>query len=341
MFTLIHRTSEKEWLEIMKTRVTEIFGIKYPIVQGGLAYLAYAELAAAVSNAGGLGQITAATLRSPEKLREEIRKVRTLTTKPFAVNFAIARHDGQYLKLLEVAIEEKVPAISITGANPQPIFERIKGENIRTLVLVAGVRQAQKAEQLGADAVMAVGQEGGGHLGRDDIGTMVLIPRVIDSVSIPVLASGGIGDGRGLLAAFALGAEGIEMGTRFIATQECIHANEKYKQAIVSAKETDTVIIKKTIGTPGRVLKSEYTQNIIIQEQNGATYEDLQDVVSGRTNCRYIYEGNETEGFGWAGQVIGLINNVPTVQELFDEMISTAEKGQNRINKLLGEQSHR
>ena len=135
----------------MKTRVTEIFGIKYPIIQGGLAYLAYAELAAAVSNAGGLGQITAATLGTPEKLREEIRKVRTLTDKPFGVNFAIAKHDngGKYQELLEVAIEEKVPAISLTGANPQPVFERIKGENIRTLVLVAGVRQAQKAEELG------------------------------------------------------------------------------------------------------------------------------------------------------------------------------------------------
>ena len=241
----------------MKTRVTEVFGIKYPIVQGGLAYLAYAELAAAVSNAGGLGQITAATIGSPEKLREEIRKVRKLTNKPFGVNFAIAKHDngGNYQELLEVAIEEKVPAISLTGANPQPVFERIKGENIRTLVLVAGVRQAQKAEELGADAVMAVGQEGGGHLGRDDIGTMVLIPRVVDSVSIPVLASGGIGDGRGLLAALSLGAEGIEMGTRFIVTQECIHANEKYKQAIVNAKETDTAVIKRTLGAPGRVLK--------------------------------------------------------------------------------------
>ena len=142
--------------------------------------------------------------------------------------------------MLEVAIEEKVHAISITGANPQPIFERIKGENIRTLVFVSGVRQAQKAEQLGADAVMAVGQEGDGHLGREDIGTMVLIARVVDSVSITVLASGGIGDGRGILAAFALGAEGIEMGNRFIATKECVHANEKYKQAIVNAKESDT-----------------------------------------------------------------------------------------------------
>ncbi len=327
----------------MKTRVTESFGIKYPIVQGGLAYLAYAELAAAVSNAGGLGQITAATLGTPEKLREEIRKIRTLTNNPFGVNFAIAKHDngGQYQELLEVAIEEKVPAISLTGANPQPVFERIKGENIRTLVLVAGVRQAKKAEELGADAVMAVGQEGGGHLGRDDIGTMVLIPRVVDSVSIPVLASGGIGDGRGLLAALSLGAEGIEMGTRFIATQECIHANEKYKQAIVNANETDTVIIKRTLGAPGRVLKNDFALGIIEREQEGATYADLKDVISGKANLKYIYDGNQVEGFGWAGQVIGLIKNIPTVQELFDEMIITAEKGLRHIDNIIGEQTHR
>ncbi|MGB8269316.1 MAG: nitronate monooxygenase family protein, partial [Priestia megaterium] len=235
----------------------------------------------------------------------------------------------------EVAIEEKVPAISITGGNPQPVFERIKGENIKTLVLVSGVRQAQKAEELGADAVMAVGQEGGGHLGRDDIGTMVLIPRVVDSVSIPVLASGGIGDGRGLLAAFSLGAEGIEMGTRFIATQECVHANSVYKEALVNGKETDTVIIKKTLGHPGRVLESKYANDIIEREHKGATYEDLKDIVSGKANCKYIYNGNESEGFGWAGQVIGLINDVPTVQELFDEMISTAEQGKQRLVNIL------
>lgn len=288
-------------------------------------------MASAVSNAGGLGQITAATLGTPEKLREEIREVRTLTDKPFGVNFAIARHDGNYKDLLEVAIEEKVPAISITGGNPQPVFERIKGENIKTLVLVSGVRQAQKAEELGADAVMAVGQEGGDHLGRDDIGTMVLIPRVVESVSIPVLASGGIANGDGLLAAFALGAEGIEMGTRFIATQECVHANLVYKEALVKGKETDTVIIQRTLGTPGRVLKSRYTSDIIEREHEGATYEDLKDVVSGKANCRYIYNGNEEEGFGWAGQVIGLINDIPTVQELFTEIISTAEQGKQRL----------
>lgn len=320
----------------MKTRVTEMLGIQYPIVQGGLAHLAYAELAAAVSNAGGLGQITAMTLGTPEKLREEIRKVRTLTNQPFGVNFAIGAHHGQYKDLLEVAIEEKVPALSITGANPTPIFERLRGENVRTLVLVASARQAQKAEVLGADAVMAVGQEGGGHIGRDDIGTMVLIPRVVASVSIPVLASGGIGNGRGLLAALALGAEGIEMGTRFIATKECIHANEVYKQAIVNAKETDTVIIKRTLGAPGRVLKTEYTQNIIAREREGATYEDLKDVISGKANCRYIYEGKETDGFGWAGQVVGLIDNIPTVQDLLDEMVFEAEEGCLRLGRIFG-----
>ena len=321
----------------MKTQVTDLFGIQYPIIQGGLAYLGYAELAAAVSNAGGLGQITAATLRTPENLRNEIHKVREFTNKPFGVNFAIATYNGEYEELLEVAIEEKVPVISITGGNPKPVLERLKDENIKTLVLVSGVRHAQKAEQLGANALIAVGQEGGGHLGRDDIGTMVLIPRIVDLVSIPVLAAGGIGDGRGLLAAFSLGAEGIVMGTRFIATQECVHAHYDYKNALLQAQETDTVIIKKSLGAPGRVLQSDFALEIIDREHQGATYEDLKDMISGKTNCRYIYDGHEEEGFGWAGQVIGLINNVPTVQELFAEMILTAENSLTRIRNIIRE----
>ena len=266
----------------MKTRVTDLLGIQYPIVQGGLAYLAYAELAAAVSNAGGLGQITAMTLRTPEKLRAEIKKVRSLTERPFGVNFAVGgQTEGSYKELLDAAVEEGVPVISITGANPTPIFERLKGTGIKTLVLVANVRQAQKAEKLGADAVMAVGQEAGGHIGREDLGTMVLIPRVAAAVSIPVLASGGIGNGQGLLAALSLGAEGIEMGTRFIATKECVDAHDAYKQAIVEAKETDTVVIKRSFGAPGRVLKSHYTLDIIEREQQGERYEELKDVISG------------------------------------------------------------
>jgi NADH:quinone reductase (non-electrogenic) len=311
-----------EW----KTRVTELLNIQYPIVQGGLAYLAYSDLAAAVSNAGGLGQITAMSLSKPEQLRDEIRKVKHLTNNPFGVNFAIGQHGRSFADFLQVAIDEKVPVVSMTGGNPAPIFEQLRGSQIKTLVLVAARRQAIKAEELGADAVMVVGQEGGGHLGRDDVGTMVLVPQVVDSVSIPVIASGGIGDGRGLMAALSLGAEGIEMGTRFIATKECVHASELYKKTLVEGNESGTVVIKRTLGTPGRALANSWTEKILDIEKNNGGYEELKDLISGIANQRYIFDGVADEGFAWAGQVMGLIKDVPSVQELFDRMISDAEQ---------------
>ncbi|MFP8781857.1 NAD(P)H-dependent flavin oxidoreductase [Planococcus plakortidis] len=313
-----------------ETRVTELLGIDYPIIQGGLAYLAYADLAAAVSNAGGLGQITAMSLPGPDELREEIRKLRELTDKPFGVNFAIGEHGRAFSHMLEVAIEERVPVVSMTGGNPTPIFEQLEGTDIKKLVLVAARRQAEKAEKLGADAVMVVGHEGGGHLGRDDIGTMVLIPQVVDAVSIPVIASGGIGDGRGWMAAHALGAEGIEMGTRFIATKECVHASQQYKQQLVDSTENDTVIIKRSIGAPARTLSNTWTDRILEIEKETPTYEALKDYISGTANKRYIYEGEEENGFGWAGQVTGLIRDVPTVQELFDRMIQQTQEIRKR-----------
>ncbi len=307
------------------TRVTEILNIKYPIIQGGLAYLAYSELAAAVSNAGGLGQITAMSLKNPEELREEIKKVRALTANPFGVNFAIGQHNADYSKMVETAIEEEVPVISITGANPAPIFEQLKGTKVKKLVLVAAKRQAVKAEELGADAVMAVGQEGGGHLGRNDTGTFVLIPQVVDAVSIPVIASGGIGDGRGFLAALALGAEGIEMGTRFIATKECVHACEAYKAALITSTENDTVVIKRSLGTPARALANAWTKKILELEEENAGFEGLKEYISGVSNKRFIYEGKTEEGFAWAGQVTGLIKDVPTASELINKMVQEAE----------------
>jgi NADH:quinone reductase (non-electrogenic) len=313
-----------------ETRVTKLLNIQYPIIQGGLAHLAYSELAAAVSNAGGLGQITAMSLPSPEDLREEIKKVRQLTDKPFGVNFAIGQHGRPFSHYLDVAIEEKVPVISMTGGNPTPLFEQLKGVDVKKLVLVAAKRQAQKAEELGADAVMVVGQEGGGHLGKHDIGTFVLIPQVVDAVSIPVIASGGIGDGRGLMAAFALGAEGIEMGTRFIATKECVHASDVYKQALIEGTENDTVVIKRSLGAPARAIANSWTEKILeIEPQNGG-YEALKDYISGTANKRFIYDGKVDEGFAWAGQVMGLIKDVPTVQELFDRMIHEAESIRRR-----------
>lgn len=311
-----------EW----KTRVTELLGIEYPIIQGGLAYLAYAELAAAVSEAGGLGQITAMSLESPDALRAEIRKVKELTDKPFGVNFAIGQHGRPYAHMIEVAIEEGVKVMSVTGGNPAPFFDQLENTDVKKLVLVAAKRQAQKAEELGADAVMVVGQEGGGHLGRDDVGTIVLVPQVVDAVSIPVIASGGIGDGRGWMAAHALGAEGIEMGTRFIATQECVHASEAYKEALLTSSEADTTVIKRTLGAPARALTGRWTAKILEMEAEKADYEALKDFISGKANQRFIYDGDVENGFGWAGQVAGMIDDVPSVEELFERMVKEAEQ---------------
>jgi len=316
-----------------ETRVTKTFNIKYPIVQGGLAHLAYAELAAAVSNAGGLGQVTAMSLPNPEALLNEIKKVRELTEKPFGVNFAIGQHNRSYEEMVQVAIDEQVPAISITGGNPTGIIEMVKGHPIKILVLVAARRQAEKAEELGADAVMVVGQEGGGHIGRSDTGTMVLTPQIVDHVSIPIIASGGIVDGRGLMAALALGAEGIEMGTRFIATQECVHAHEKYKQHILDADENSTVVVKRSLGAPARALKNEWTDKILELEKEYGDYESLKDYISGEANKRYIHDGHFNEGFGWAGQGAARIHNIPTVAELFDDIITEATEIRKKWTK--------
>ncbi|WP_299086864.1 nitronate monooxygenase family protein [uncultured Metabacillus sp.] len=307
------------------TRITKLLGIQYPIIQGGLAYLAYSDLAAAVSNAGGLGQITAMSLGTADALRNEIRKLKDKTSKPFGVNFAIGQHGHGYEELVEVAIDESVPVISMTGGNPAPIFHMLKDVDVKKLVLVAAKRQALKAEELGADAVMVVGQEGGGHLGRSDVGTMVLIPQVVDVVSIPVIASGGIGDGRGLMAALSLGAEGIEMGTRFIATKECVHAHQVYKQALLESDENDTVVIKRSLGAPARAIANKWTEQILEIEKNSGGYEELKDYISGVANKRYIYDGKIDEGFAWAGQVMGLISDIPSAYDLIARMISEAE----------------
>lgn len=308
------------------TRLTELLRIRYPIIQGGLAYLAYADLAAAVSNAGGLGQITAMSLPDAASLRREIHRARAMTDRPFGVNFAIGMHGNPYEDRVQAVIEEQVPVVTITGGNPAPILEMLEPTDIKRLVLVASRRQAQKAEQLGASAVIVVGQEGGGHLGRDDVGTMVLVPQVVDAVDIPVVASGGIGDGRGWMAAHALGAEGIEMGTRFIATRECVDASTSYKQALLDSSESDTVVIKRSIGAPARVLKSVYVDKLLELERATPTYEALKDYISGEANRRWIHGGDADKGFGFAGQAAGMIRDIPTVADLISGMVTEAER---------------
>ncbi len=315
----------------MRTRVTDLLGIRYPIVQGGLYCLAMPELCAAVSNAGALGQLTAASFPTPEELRDAIEATRSLTGKPFGVNFALGHRflEGH----LATALEAGVRIYSFTGGNPEPCLKLLAGRDVCTLALVAAVRQAQKAEALGIDAVIAVGYEGGGHVGRDDVTTLVLVPRVVDSVRIPVLASGGIGDGRGFAAALTLGAEGIEMGTRFVATRES-PAHPAYKQALVAARETDTVVIERSVGRPGRALRGPWPDRILAMEREGATIEALLPLISGKVNRRAAREGDLENGFVWAGQVAGLIEDVPTVAELIERLVHDASAAAARPSAL-------
>ncbi len=324
----------------MRTRVTALFGIRYPIVQGGLAHLAYSGLASAVSEAGGLGQIGVACFETPDELRADLRKLRAATSQPYGVNFPLGHRPID--AFLDVALEEGAPVISITAGNPEATLRRIQQSGVsplpKTMVLIAGLRAARKAEELGADAVIAVGYEGGGHLGRDDVATLVLVPRVVESVRIPVLASGGIADGRGLAAALALGADGVEMGTRFVAVQECI-AHQAYKDALVAAGETDTTLIEKSIGRPARVLRGPLAERLleveVALERRGASREEaLPEVlpyILGEVNKRAAIEGRLDEGFVWAGQVAGLIHDIPTARELVERMVREAREASDRI----------
>ncbi len=316
----------------MKTRATEMLGIAYPIVQGGLARVAKAELCAAVSQAGGLGQIATAGLDGAEALRAEIHRCRALTDKPFGVNFPLGRMD--ITAMMEVALEERVPVIALTAGNPAPWIKRINGA-AKILVLIAGPELAKKAEAAGADMVATVGYEGGGHLGRSDETTFVMVPRVVRAVSIPVLASGGIATGAGLLAALSLGAEGVEMGTRFVATVEAqTHAN--YKQAIVAAEPSGTMIIKRSLGMPGRALVSAYAQQVAAREAAGAPAEEIVPMIAGNVNAIATDEGRMEEGFAWAGQCAGLIQEVLPAGEVVRRMVEEAEQGQRRLRAAFG-----
>ncbi len=327
----------------MHTRFTELVNIRYPIVQGGLSHLSFAELAAAVSNAGGLGQIGCACFTTPEELQADIQKAKRLTDKPFGVNFPIGHIPLD--AFVDAALAEGAAVISITGGNPEPLLRRIQQSEVpvRTMVLVAGVRAARKAESLGADALIAVGFEGGGHLGRDDIGTMVLTPRIVESVKIPVLASGGIADGRGFAAALALGTEGIELGTRFVAVRES-NAHPNYQQALIEAKETDTVIIERSIGRPARVLKGPVPEKILqvegeLEMEHASADERLRRLLSyilGQVNTRAALDGALDEGFVWAGQVVGLINDVPTAKELIERTVGEAWEITQKMQRLFG-----
>jgi len=313
---------------MLKTPITEMFGIERPIVQGGLMWIARSELAAAVGNAGGIGFMTALTFDEPEDLRAEIRKCREMTDKPIGVNltFLPTFRPPDYPAYINVCIEEEIKFIETAGRNPEPYMEQIKSGGIKVVHKCTSVRHAVKAEKIGCDAVSIDGFEAAGHPGEDDVTSLILIPLTRDALSIPIIASGGFGDGRGLVASLGLGADAMNMGTRFVATQEApVHPN--VKQAYVDHGERDTRLIMRTLRNTERVLHNPIVDKVLEIESKGDTkIEDIAPYVSGYGGKRMLDDGEMDAGVLAAGQSTGLVHDIPTCKELLDRIMTEAEE---------------
>jgi len=313
---------------VFKTRFTELFGIDYPIVQGGMQWVGTAELVSAVANAGALGFLTALTQPSPEALRNEIARCRGMTDRPFGVNLTIlpTLEPVPYEEYVDAIVESGVRIVETAGRNPEPWLPRFKEAKIRVIHKCTSVRHALKAERIGCDAVSVDGFECAGHPGEDDIPGLVLLPCAADKVRIPMLASGGFGDGRGLVAALALGADGINMGTRFLATREA-PVHDRVKQALVAADERQTALIFRTLRNTARIFKNSVADRVVeIESRAGATIEDLAPYVSGAKGRVVLEQGELEHGIWSAGMVAGLIYDVPSVSELIERIIGEARR---------------
>jgi len=323
----------------MRTRVTELLGIRYPIIQGGMQWVGRAELASAVSNAGGLGILTALTQPSPEALRAEIDRCRTLTDRPFGVNLTIlpSATPPPYKEYLEAAIDSGITIIETAGNSPKDFISRAKSAGVKIVHKCTSVRHALAAERNGVDAVSIDGYECAGHPGEDGVGGLVLFAAAASKVRIPLVASGGIADGRGLAAALALGAEGVTMGTRFCATREApIH--DRIKAALVAASERDTQLIFRTLRNTARVLKNAISDEVVRLEhrEGGCEFKDLHPLVAGARGRAALESGDVDGGLVWASQVIGLIDDIPTCQELISRMVAQAREVFSRQQAIFG-----
>lgn len=302
----------------MKTRITELLGIEYPIIQGGMAWVAESHLAAAVSAAGGLGLIGGANAPA-EVIRNYIREVKAVTDKPFGVNVMLMSSYAD--EVAKVIVEEGVKVVTTGAGNPEKYMEMWKAAGIKVIPVVASVALAKRMERYGADAVVAEGTESGGHIGEAT--TMTLVPQVVDAVSIPVIAAGGIGDGRGIAAAFMLGAEAVQMGTRFLVAKECtVHQN--YKDRVLKAKDIDSTVTGRTHGHPVRCLRNQMTREYVKLENEGKSFEELEYLTLG-TLRKAVQEGDVTNGTVMAGQIAGMVSKEQTCKEMIDEMMAQAE----------------
>ncbi len=307
----------------MNTAISKMFNIQYPIIQGGLQGLGTSPLVSAVSNAGGLGLITAGSFASKEEMMKDIEAARRLTSKPFGVNIAIGFRKPMD-EFVEGAIEARVPVVFTSGNNPEKYMDRLKENGIKVVHVVPSVRFAKKAEAIGCDAVVVVGYECGGHPGRDDVTSLTLIQKAVDELSIPVIAAGGFSTGKSALAAFALGAQGIQMGTRFLASKEAaLHSSIKDK--LIDLQETDTILVKKSIGKAMRVMKSERAIDLAEKEEAGASLEEIFPYISGESYLELINTGNENAGVISLGQTIGLIKEIKSAKEIIQDIVKEYE----------------
>ena len=302
----------------MKTKVTELLGIEYPIIQGGMAWVAEYHLAAAVSEAGGLGLIGAASAPA-DWVRDQIREAKKLTEKPFGVNIMLMSPYAD--DIAKVVVEEGVAAVTTGAGNPEKYMEQWKAAGIKVIPVVASVALAKRMERCGADAVVAEGTESGGHIGQAT--TMTLVPQVVDAVKIPVIAAGGVGDGRGFAAAMMLGAEAVQMGTRFCVSNECT-VHDKYKERILKAKDIDSEVTGRSHGHPVRGLRNKMTREYLKMESEGATFEELETLTLGGLR-RAVVDGDTDNGSVLAGQIAGMINKRQSCKEIIDEVMDQAE----------------
>lgn len=302
----------------MKTRITELLQIEVPIIQGGMAWVAEHHLASAVSAAGGLGIIGAANAPA-EWVRDQIRQAREITDKPIGVNVMLLSPYAD--EVAQVLVEEKVPVITTGAGNPGKYMEMWKTSGSKVIPVVASVALAKMMERCGADAVIAEGTESGGHIGAST--TMTLVPQVVDAVKVPVVAAGGIGDGRGMAAAFMLGAAAVQMGTRFVVAKECI-CHENYKERIIKAKDIDSAVTGRSHGHPIRQLRNQMTREYLQKEEQGVPFEELETLAAGSLR-NAVVDGDVKHGTVMAGQIAGLIKKEQTCQEMIDEIMKEAD----------------
>ena len=310
---------------MFKTRITEMLGTEYPIIQGPMLWLSTAELVSAVSNAGGLGIISSVTFPTAKELRQEIKKTKSMTDKPFAINVTLmpAEHPINYEEYISAAIEEGVDIIETSGQSPEPYMKLLKDAKVKTMHRVTSVRHARTAERVGVDAITIEGFEAAGHPGMDDVGSLVLIPAAVDAVKIPVIAAGGICDARGFVVALALGAEGVLMGTRFMTSKEC-NLHPKIKEWLLQLGETDTMLILRSIRNAERAVRTDYTQRVLEMEEKGATLEELIPLIRGEKQRAAYISGDVSDAVMTVGQVVGLIHEISSVKEIIEGIVSEA-----------------